>query len=123
MLVGAEARTALRQGLTYMAVARAGRQRVQEAARLVDGAGGPDQLIRDVARRELTLRSLNPERRLALEMAVDERAEVEELERQWKDAEEIADIADGMLSTTTELEEELRRLKERKPGSHDQPSS
>lgn len=123
MLVGREARAALRQGLTYMAVKRAGRQRVEDAARLVEGAGGPDQLIRDVARRELTLRSLAPERRLALEMAVDERAEVEELERQWKDAEEIAEIADGMLSTTAELEEELRRLKERRQGGRDQPSS
>jgi len=55
-------------------------------------------------------------------MAVDEQAEVEALERQWKDAEEIAEIADGLLSTTAELEEELRRLKNRKPAS-DQPSS
>ena len=94
---------------------------MEDAARLVEGAGGPDQLIRDVARRELTLRSLAPERRLALEMAVDERAEVTELERQWRDAEELADIADGQLSTTTELEEELRRLKKRPEG--DQPSS
>lgn len=123
MLVGPEARAALRQGLTYMAVARAGRQRVEDAARLVEGAGGPDQLIRDVARRELTLRSLAPERRLALEMAVDERMEVEELERQWRDAEEIAEIADGMLSTTTELEEALRRLKDRRREDRDQPSS
>jgi hypothetical protein len=41
----------------------------------------------------------------------------------WKDAEEIAEIADGMLSTTAELEEELRRLKERRQGGGDQPSS
>jgi hypothetical protein len=74
-----------------------------------------------VARRELTLRSLAPERRLALEMAVDERVEVAELERQWREAEELADIADGLLSTNTELEEELRRLKQRSEG--DQPSS
>jgi hypothetical protein len=123
MLVGRDAQVALRQGLTYMAIARSGRQRVEDAARLVEGVGGPDQLIRDVARRELTLRSLAPERRLALEMAVDERLEVEELERQWRDAEEIADIADGLLSTTTELEDELRRLKERGRPGGDQPSS
>src|SRR4029077_1622905 len=121
MLVGRDAQMALRQGLTYLALARSGRQRVEDAARLVEGAGGPEQLIHDVARRELTLRSLAPERRLALEMAVDERAEVAELERQWRDAEELADIADGLLSTTTELEEELRRLKNRPEG--DQPSS
>jgi hypothetical protein len=52
-------------------------------------------------------------------MAVDERAEVEELERQWREAEEIADIADGTLGTSTEIENELRRLKDRE---RDQPS-
>src|SRR2546426_1888355 len=81
------------------------------------------RLISDVARRVLTLRSLGAERRLALEMAVDERAEVEDLERHWKEAEEIAEIADGMLSTTTDLEEELRRLKQRERPKGDQPSS
>ena len=75
--------------------------------------------MRDIAHRELTLRSLRAERGLALEMAVDERAEVEELERQWREAEEIADIADGTLGTSTEVENELRRLKKR---GGDQPS-
>lgn len=113
MLVGADAHAALRLGLTYLALRRAGRQRAEDAARLVEGAGGPDHLIRDVARRELTLRSLAPERRLAFEMAVDERAEVEALEQAWKEAEEIAEIADGTLSTDPELEEHLRRLREK----------
>lgn len=69
------------------------------------------------------LRSLGPERRLALEMAVDEQAEVAELERQWREAEEVAEIADGMLSTDAELEAELRRLKHPKAGEGDQPTS
>jgi hypothetical protein len=123
MLTGDDAQTALRRGLTYLNLARAGRQRAADAARLVEGVGGPDQLIQDVARRELTLRSLAPDRRLALEMAVDERAEVDELERQWKAAEEIAEIADGTLSAEPAIDEELRKLRERlgrtKP---DQPS-
>jgi len=123
MLMGRDAHAALRQGLTYLALTRGSQQRVEDAARLVETAGGPEQLIRDVARRELTLRSLGVERRLALEMAVDERAEVGELERHWKEAEEIAEISDGMLSTTTELEEELRRLKQREGPTDDQPSS
>ena len=118
-VVGSDAVQALRQGLTFLNVTRAGRKRAEDAARVVDGVGGPDPLIRDVARREVTLRSLRPERRLALEMAVDERAEVEELERQWRAAEEIAEIADGTLSSSEELAEELRRLKQR---SGDQPS-
>src|SRR2546422_4548429 len=41
-----------------LALARGSRQRVEDAARLVETAGGPDRLISDVARRELTLRSL-----------------------------------------------------------------
>jgi hypothetical protein len=109
----------LRQGLTYLNLARGGRRKAEDAAREVDQVGGADRLVRDIAHRELTLRSLRPERGLALEMAVDERAEVEELERQWKEAEEIADIADGTLSTFSEIEKELRRLKSKEG---DQPS-
>jgi hypothetical protein len=118
-LTGVDAVQVLRQGLTYLNVTRSGRRRAEDAARVVDQVGGPDRLLHDVARRELPLRSLRPERRLALEMAVDERAEVEELERQWREAEEIAEIADGSLSTSDRLEEELRRLKR---GLGDQPS-
>ena len=87
---------------------------------LVRQMGGPERLVREVSRREVTLRSLRPERRVALEMAVDELAEITELERQWQEAEEIAAIADGTLSTTPELEEHLRRLKAQAKG--DQPN-
>src|SRR6266567_3246751 len=41
MLVGRDAQAALRQGLTYLALARGTRQRVEDAARLVERAGGP----------------------------------------------------------------------------------
>ena len=118
-LTGIEAVQVLRQGLTYLNLVRGGRRRAEDAAREVDRVGGPDRLVRDIARRELPLRALRPERGLALEMAVDERAEVEELERQWREAEEIADIADGTLGSSTLVEEELRRLKNR---DGDQPS-
>lgn len=118
-LAGIDAIQVLRQGLTYLNLKRGGRRKAEDAAREVDQVGGADRLVRDIALRELTLRSLRPERGLALEMAVDERAEVEELERQWREAEEIADIADGTLGTTTEVESALRRLKNR---GGDQPS-
>jgi hypothetical protein len=111
MLVGPDAQAALQLGLTYLALSRRDRRRAEDAARLIEVAGGPEELIRDVARRERTLQSLAAERLLALEMAVDERAEVQELERQWQEAEEIADIADGTLSGDPELEEHLQRLK------------
>ena len=118
-LTGTEAVQVLRQGLTYLNVTRSGRKRAEDAAREVDQVGGPEWLVRDVALRQATLRSLRPEQRLALEMAVDEQAEAQELERQWREAEEIADIADGTMSTSDEVEEELRRLKKR---LGDQPS-
>lgn len=118
LVTGPDAAALLRQGLAFLNVRRSGRRKAEDAARVVDKAGGADQLIRNVARRELTLRSLRPEGRLALEMAVDERAEVLELERQWREAEEIAEIADGPLSTDAALEEEIQRLRSR----GDQPS-
>lgn len=119
-LEGADAQVALRRGLTYLNLAKSGRQRAAEAARIVEGAGGPDQLVHGMSRESLLLRTLRPGWRLALEMAVDEQAEVEELERQWRVAEETAAIADGTLSTDAELEEEMKRLKER---SGNQPNS
>lgn len=118
LLTGADASAMLRQGLAYLNLSRSGRRKAEEAARVVDQAGGADQLIKNVARRELTVRSLRPEGRLALEMAVDERDEVLELERQWREAEEIAEIADGTLSSDAALEEEIKRLRDR----GDQPS-
>ncbi len=118
-LAGTDAVQVLRQGLTYLNLKRGGRRKAEDAAREVDQVGGADGLVRDIAQRELTLRSLRPERGLALEMAVDERAEVEELERQWREAEEIAHIADGTLTTSAEIEEKLRRFKNR---DGDQPS-
>ncbi|HUL02633.1 MAG TPA: hypothetical protein VLV16_05310 [Gemmatimonadales bacterium] len=120
LLTGTDAAQALRRGLTFLNAARSARRRADVAARHVDGAGGAEQLIRDVARSEPTLAGLAPERRLALEMAVDEVAEVAELERQWKDAEELADIADGVLSQSEEIDEHLRQLKAR--GGDIQPS-
>ncbi|HYK09746.1 MAG TPA: hypothetical protein VEV39_03015 [Gemmatimonadales bacterium] len=118
-LEGTDAQMALRRGLTYQNLSKGGRQRAADAARIVDSAGGPDQLVEGMARQSLLLRTLRPDRGLALEMAVDEQAEVEELERQWRIAEETAAIADGTLSTDAEIEEEMTRLKGRKPNQPD----
>jgi len=110
-LEGPDAQAALRRGLTYLNLAKSGRQKALDAATIVDRAGGADALVHGMAREGAMLRSLRPDRRLALEMAIDEQAEVEELERQWRVAEETAAIADGTLSTDSELEAEMRRLK------------
>jgi len=117
LLTGADAAQALRRGLTFLNAARSARRRADVAAMHVDRAGGAEQLISDVARREPALAALAPERRRALEMAVDEVAEVAALERQWKEAEELADIADGVLSPSAEIDEHLRQLKARGGGN------
>lgn len=121
LLTGVDAARALRRGLTFLNARRAARRWAETAAREVDRAGGPQGLIRDASRSAATLNSLRPERRLALEIAIDEVAELAELERQWSDAEQIAEIADGMLSSSPEIDDHLRRLKARARG--DQPDA
>src|SRR3989442_12937218 len=108
LLTGHEAALALRQGLTYLNVRRSSRRRAEDAARVVDQSGGPDRLIQDIARRELTLRSLRAERQLALEMAGDEQAEIREPARERGEDEGIPQIADRTLSRPAQREEEVR---------------
>ena len=107
---GDEAVRAMRQGLAYLNARRSGRRHAADAAREVDRAGGADELLRHVARVEPVLRELAGERRLALEMAVDEQVEIRELEREWRAAEEIAAIADGTLSSTPSLDRQLGEI-------------
>src|SRR5256712_9483320 len=90
LLVGADAQAALRQGLTYLALARRGRERAADAARLVEGAGGPERLLPAAARRELTLRSPAPQRRLPPSKAASQQASVAAHQRLRTGAEQTA---------------------------------
>ncbi len=114
LLHGPDAERALRSGLTYVNLKKGRRvkRKAEEAATAVERAGGPQELIAGAARAEVLVGSLKGAQGLALEMAVDEQAEVRELEREWRRAEEIADIADNLL-TPPSIEAELKRLKER----------
>jgi hypothetical protein len=113
-LTGSDAAQALRHGLTYLNARRSGRRRATQAAREVDIAGGPDELVRMVARHDVLIHRIPGERRLALEMAIDEQIEVRELERQWREAEESAAIADGPLTTPDGVTAQLEGLHEMK---------
>lgn len=111
-LLDAEAEQALRVGLTY-ANLRKGKKikrKAEEAAGYVDRHGGPEALIRNTARMERTLKQLIAGEALALEMAVDEQAELRELEQQWRQAEETAAIADNLVVDRA-VEEEYLKLK------------
>ncbi|MBI1723628.1 MAG: hypothetical protein HYR48_06955 [Gemmatimonadetes bacterium] len=112
LLEGPDAELALRSGLTYVNLRKARRlkKKAAEAATFVDRHGGPEAFIHNSARMELTVSRLEGTEALALEMAVDEQAELRELERQWRQAEEIADIADN-LAIAPAVEQEFRRLK------------
>lgn len=114
---GAEAEQALRAGLTFVNLKKGKRvkKKAEEAAGYLDRHGGPEQFIRLTTRIEKPVGSLVGAEALALEMAVDEQAELRELERQWQQAEEIANIADGLLLDPG-IEDRLRHLK-----SGDQP--
>ena len=113
MLEGRDAERALRSGLTYVNLKKGRRikRKAEEAASAVERAGGPQELIAGATRAEIAVSSLKGAQGLALEMAVDEQAEVRDLEREWRRAEEIADIADNLLLPPT-IEDELKHLRE-----------
>jgi hypothetical protein len=114
LIAGDDAERALRAGLTYVNLKKGKRikRKAEEAAGYVDRHGGPEQFVRLTARIEKPVGNLVGTEALALEMAVDEQAELRELERQWRQAEEIAEIADGLL-VDPRIEQELKRLKQR----------
>jgi hypothetical protein len=113
LLEGSDAERALRSGLTYVNLKKGRRvkRKAEEAASAVERAGGPEQLIAAAARSELKVGSLKGAQGLALEMAVDEQAELRDLEREWRRAEEIAEIADNLLVPPS-VEQELKQLKQ-----------
>jgi len=115
ILEGADAERALRSGLTYVNLRKGKRikRKAEEAAAYVERHGGPEELLAGAARREITVSTLRGAEGLAMEMAVDEQAEVRDLEREWRRAEEIAEIADN-LTTPPIIEQELKQLKEKR---------
>jgi len=92
-LTGSDAIHTLRQGLTYLNSAGGRRRAEMPHEKSTRPARRSPGARHRASRADIALAPA--ERGLALEMAVDERAEVEELERQWREAEEIADIATG----------------------------
>ena len=107
-LYGDEAQRAAGYVLPAINWAGAERREVQEAVELIEQSSrSPADFVRDVARRAgagRRLQDLPNAARLALEMASHEESErramegeLAELERAWKDAEEIAAIADDLF--------------------------
>jgi hypothetical protein len=119
-----DARTAAALILPRANIAGAGKKDVQHAVELVAGStSANDPLVgalgsrRVLSGRAVSLKTLNTPQRLALEMALHEEqerraleGELKLLELRWKQAEEIAAIADS-LTVPDSVEEQFARLK------------
>jgi hypothetical protein len=107
LVTGPAVHHALRRTLTYLNVRGASSAEIREATTAIDRAGSADSLVRQLAGERLPLSSVGGDypKAVALEIAVNEERESEllrmelwELERRWKEEEEIAAIADRELS-------------------------
>jgi hypothetical protein len=111
ILRSVEARTVLGRAMVHVNHKGATRSLVQDATRLLSDEGSAEAYLRRVAReggvlgkrKDLTPRVLAPAQALALEMALHEETERRALEGEltllesaWRDAEEIAAIADAL---------------------------
>jgi hypothetical protein len=132
LLEGNTARTALQKILPRVNHQGAGKDTVQSAVGVLEDAPTTDGLIAMLARSssdswkttrdgDRTLRTLKSELRLALEMTTHEEAErrwlageLVELEQAWRDAEELAAIADK-LGIPADVEARLEAMRSTHP--------
>lgn len=104
------ARPALRLGVSIVNRRLRDRPLVEAAARELDRADGPQGLLVTLADDEPTIGELATPDRLALGIALDEQAEAELLETEWREAEELAAIIDSELTEVEGFEEFRRRV-------------
>lgn len=116
-LQGLEGRTALRRLLAYHHFSGASERRVKEATRLIEVAGGPEQVATKIIRDGRRLGDLGRIGSIALEIASNEERErqllemeLAELERHWAEEEELAEIIDGELTPLPFVETLRRRI-------------
>ena len=113
VLGDADARAFLGRAMVHVNASGASRRRLESAVGLLSGAGSAEDFLRQAARgghslsrrKDMPDRQLGPERALALEMALHEEAErramegeLTLLESAWREAEEIAAIADSLAA-------------------------
>jgi hypothetical protein len=106
-----QARPALRAALGIVERADRGMGLVRTAVRPVERTGGPAPFIRQLARRSLDIGSMAPRDRLALWICLDEQAEAEALEAEWRRAEELSSIFDRDLTNVPGFEEFRARVR------------
>jgi len=107
-----EARPALRLGLGILCSGAGARTLARPVARGVVQVGGADAFLLALARESTELGTLDSGERVGLAMVLDEVAEREALELEWREAEEIAAIMDGELTEVPGFQEFRQRVLE-----------
>ena len=136
-LRGAVAERAMRQLLPHVNAGGGTRDDVSDAVRAIEHTPDVERLIRNTAKHHgsglhsrdpLRLAKLPVHARLAIEMSLHEESErralegdLHLLEQAWKDAEEVAAIADDMFLPAA-IEEQVARLRRARGGGLPSPS-
>mgnify|MGYP006281439697 CR=1 FL=1 len=100
-----EARPALRLGMGVVMPSDLLRRKASPAALELEAAGGATPFVRTLAVSRAALGELGDLARAGLLVALDEAAEAEALEAEWRRAEEIAAIVDGELTRVEGFQE------------------
>jgi hypothetical protein len=88
----------VRLGLSVVTPPSSLRSLSPEAARELDAVGGGQALLRTLSDSGVTLGDMGSLLRTGLIISLDELAEAEALETEWREAEELASIMDGELT-------------------------
>lgn len=106
------ARPALRMGLGLVTAPDLLQRLAGGAASALDSVGGPLSYLQSILRARPFLGELDSQERAGLIITLDEVAELEALEAEWREAEEMAAIIDGELTQVPGFESFRRELLE-----------
>lgn len=110
-----EARPALRMGLGIVTPPQALRSIASGAAQAIDSIGGPQGFLEHLSSSRTSLGEMDLPSRTGLIITLDEMAELEALEAEWRKAEEMASIMDGELSDVPGFDSFRREILGRDP--------
>ena len=105
-----DARPTLRIALAIVGRDHREPEEIAGAASLLDETEGPRGLIDELGRSDLALEDLDTGERIALAIGLDEQAEAEALEAEWREAEEVAAIMDRELTDVPGFEKFRKRV-------------
>lgn len=111
----AEARPAMRMGLGLVSPPQGLKRVASAASEGIDSLGGAPSFLEVLSSAGTRLGELELHERAGLIITLDEMAEIEALEREWKEAEEMAAILDGELSEVPGFESFRKRILEENP--------